>query len=125
MPATDDWIPAADFVAILQGKRTTNVELPPPSTRPRSTATPSDRVNYASASTWAETVRICRREGAHVVVGVYGGRPTLREMDAGKLRARTFKWDYVDRPTGNKVRANWIPGDEFLAILEETGVLAD
>jgi hypothetical protein len=124
MPANDDWVAAADFVSILEGKRTTNVELTPPATRPGSAAVPSARVNYAGTATYTEIVRISRREGARVVVGFDGGRRALRESDGGKLRARTFKWDWVDRPTGVKTASHWIPGDEFLAILEEIGALA-
>lgn len=81
---------------------------------------------FYKASSLAEMVRICQRQGSSILVGFEGGRSALRRSTAASLRAREYyKWDWADmaQQSGVKNMSNWLPGDEFIANLREIGDL--
>ena len=115
-PDGSDWIDGSHFLQLVLRKRRGHAA----STR----SLPNEGlINYADkAGSLTEIVSICEQQGAAVLVGFEGGRSALRRASAADLRARQFfKWDWTDRPIGVKDRSNWIPGDEFLAILDAAG----
>ncbi|HXK32649.1 MAG TPA: hypothetical protein VNM91_01375 [Dehalococcoidia bacterium] len=112
----DDWVPGDLFRAVLHGKR--RIDAASISTGPN-----EDLKNwYDKAWSLNEILAICERHGAQVVVGFEGGRAALRRSTPASLQSRSYyKWDWADRPTGVKDKSNWIPGDEFHAIVREIG----
>ncbi len=84
---------------------------------------PGDVV-WAGELDFQATVELCLREGDAVCVGFAGGERDLAQADVARLRARRWKWDHTEGPHGaRRVRANWIPGVRFVAIVRALGAL--
>lgn len=79
----------------------------------------SDRDNYESRADLVGIKAICAEKGAAVVVGFTGGESALRRQTPKDLGSRSYKWDLAESGRGTKLRANWIPGDRFLEIVND------
>ena len=55
-------------------------------------------------------------EIGQVYVGFIGGTKALEEQDIEKLENRPYKWDET---LENKLKVNWIPIEEFIAIVDK------
>jgi hypothetical protein len=114
-----EWIPGGAFRQIIRSKRDG------PGAGPEG---PNDELRnwFDRAGSLREVVRICERHGPDVLVGFEGGRGALRRATYSYLVGRdAYKWDWTLHPVGAKDMSNWIGGDEFLAILRESGHLPD
>lgn len=78
-----------------------------------------NRRNYGDTRRFEEMVRLCEESGNTILVGFEGGARKLRAATLDELKNRqAFKWDYTEGGTGFKDTRNWIPGQQFLRIIE-------
>jgi hypothetical protein len=79
---------------------------------------PSQR-NFAGRCCFEELIRLCAADPDGIVVGFEGGTTKLSVATLDQLESRSsFKWDHANHATGRKDGRNWIPGREFLAIVD-------
>jgi hypothetical protein len=62
---------------------------------------------------------LCEEKRNTIVIGFDGGAGKLRTSSLDELKKRqAFKWDLAEGGWGVKDTRNWIPGREFLEIVE-------
>ena len=110
----EDWIRGHKFREIW-------LKAPPPGTAEEQHD--PDLINwYERGQSFATVIRVAEQHGKAVQIGFEGGQSALRRATAAELHSREWKWDWVENPRGRKDPHNWIPGDEYLRILSESGV---
>jgi len=77
-----------------------------------------ERDNYQGRESYQEILARCKCSGNSIVVGFEGGINALKVSDIASLKARIYKWDSAEQGKGSKQGKNWIPGHDFLFIIE-------
>ena len=113
----DDWITGQKFREVVRQKPTPAASVE---------THDSELINWAErGQDFATVVRIARQHGDTVLVGFEGGAGALRRAERAYLQSREWKYDWADHPRGKKDLSNWIAGVAFLALLAESGAIAD